>query len=165
MPGVYSRVLTSLSAISLLLCIAVSLLEIRGFWHPMMVPFMRHGEACRLSIERGAIIVDNEPQYLTDLANHHRDVAAMESIRGEDLMAPPPWHVAPRWGRSSVMLIPMLILGLFVGAAAPQLVRIRVRRSRQAKSMCSACGYNLTGNTSGVCPECGKRVRSPIAVF
>ena len=23
---------------------------------------------------------------------------------------------------------------------------------------CQACGYNLTGNTSGVCPECGERI-------
>jgi len=23
---------------------------------------------------------------------------------------------------------------------------------------CTACGYDLTGNTSGVCPECGKTV-------
>lgn len=25
------------------------------------------------------------------------------------------------------------------------------------KRMCSGCGYNLTGNTSGVCPECGQQ--------
>lgn len=24
--------------------------------------------------------------------------------------------------------------------------------------VCTACGYNLTGNTSGVCPECGTPV-------
>jgi hypothetical protein len=24
--------------------------------------------------------------------------------------------------------------------------------------LCSGCSYNLTGNTSGVCPECGKAV-------
>jgi hypothetical protein len=23
------------------------------------------------------------------------------------------------------------------------------------RSICRSCGYNLTGNTSGVCPECG----------
>lgn len=25
---------------------------------------------------------------------------------------------------------------------------------------CTACGYNLTGNTSGICPECGMRTPS-----
>jgi rubrerythrin len=27
-------------------------------------------------------------------------------------------------------------------------------------SHCTNCGYNLTGNTSGKCPECGSRVQS-----
>jgi hypothetical protein len=26
---------------------------------------------------------------------------------------------------------------------------------RNRKGLCARCGYNLTGNTSGVCPECG----------
>ena len=35
----------------------------------------------------------------------------------------------------------------------------RVRRARRrARSLCPACGYNLAGNDSGVCPECGKGV-------
>ena len=28
-------------------------------------------------------------------------------------------------------------------------------RGRRAKGLCVACGYDLTGNVSGVCPECG----------
>ena len=28
--------------------------------------------------------------------------------------------------------------------------------SRKAKGLCVGCGYDLTGNVSGVCPECGK---------
>ena len=26
---------------------------------------------------------------------------------------------------------------------------------------CRTCGYDLTGNTSGTCPECGREVRAP----
>lgn len=29
------------------------------------------------------------------------------------------------------------------------------RRRRRAGGRCVACGYNLTGNVSGICPECG----------
>jgi hypothetical protein len=29
------------------------------------------------------------------------------------------------------------------------------RRRLRSSGLCQACGYNLTGNTSGVCPECG----------
>jgi rubrerythrin len=32
---------------------------------------------------------------------------------------------------------------------------IRRLRQRPKVGCCTACGYNLTGNTSGVCPECG----------
>jgi len=31
-----------------------------------------------------------------------------------------------------------------------------LRRRRRLKSgLCGKCGYDLTGNVSGVCPECG----------
>ena len=35
-----------------------------------------------------------------------------------------------------------------------------VEKYPRPKGLCKTCGYNLTGNVSGVCPECGKRVRS-----
>jgi len=35
---------------------------------------------------------------------------------------------------------------------------IRRRRLRSA-GRCQSCGYNLTGNTSGICPECGTAVK------
>ena len=42
-------------------------------------------------------------------------------------------------------------------ALLPILCVIRARRTaRQSRDpQCVACGYNLTGNISGVCPECG----------
>jgi hypothetical protein len=30
------------------------------------------------------------------------------------------------------------------------------RRRRAVRGRCDACGYDLTGNASGVCPECGR---------
>lgn len=32
------------------------------------------------------------------------------------------------------------------------------RRATFARGFCRSCGYNLTGNTSGKCPECGQRL-------
>jgi hypothetical protein len=33
------------------------------------------------------------------------------------------------------------------------------RRNHELSRFCPACGYNLTGNTSGVCPECGAAIK------
>jgi len=33
------------------------------------------------------------------------------------------------------------------------------RRRRKAKGLCLRCGYDLTGNVTGVCSECGRSVR------
>jgi hypothetical protein len=38
-------------------------------------------------------------------------------------------------------------------------VRWQRHRTRIARNLCAICSYSLTGNTSGVCPECG----TPIA--
>ncbi|HNQ21848.1 MAG TPA: hypothetical protein PKK06_02015 [Phycisphaerae bacterium] len=45
----------------------------------------------------------------------------------------------------------LLVLVAFAFLAARGLVR----PSRVAPRHCKGCGYNLTGNVSGVCPECG----------
>jgi len=34
----------------------------------------------------------------------------------------------------------------------------RCQRERVARGLCPRCGYDLTGNVSGRCPECGTRV-------
>lgn len=44
------------------------------------------------------------------------------------------------------------------GVAVPTWVLARLRRERVPANCCTSCGYNLTANTSGVCPECGTRV-------
>jgi hypothetical protein len=33
----------------------------------------------------------------------------------------------------------------------------RDRRRHAPPHCCQSCGYDLTGNTSGVCPECGEK--------
>lgn len=51
---------------------------------------------------------------------------------------------------------------LFASTAAfPTLAFIRSplrRYHRRRNGWCITCGYNLTGNTSGVCPECGTTI-------
>jgi hypothetical protein len=51
-------------------------------------------------------------------------------------------------------------LAVLISASPVAVLLIRFRRTTRAgvrhrANLCSACGYNLTGNVSGVCPECG----------
>jgi hypothetical protein len=49
-----------------------------------------------------------------------------------------------------------LLLPILAGPPLWALLRGPVRRSRRrAKGLCETCAYNLTGNVTGICPECG----------
>ena len=47
-------------------------------------------------------------------------------------------------------------------AAYPMIALIRSparrRQRRRGRGLCIECGYDLTGNMSGVCPECGTKI-------
>ena len=55
--------------------------------------------------------------------------------------------VVPRWFVLSVTPLP-------AGVWMVNGIR-RQRRRRRNPGLCTACGYDLTGNVSGTCPECG----------
>ncbi len=42
------------------------------------------------------------------------------------------------------------------------LIGIRIRRRRHRPFQCVHCSYDLTGNTSGVCPECGNALEGQL---
>ena len=46
---------------------------------------------------------------------------------------------------------------LFTAPAAARLPALARRRRRRLRGRCLGCGYDLTGNVSGTCPECGRR--------
>ena len=52
--------------------------------------------------------------------------------------------------------MPLLLFGMPLGML---LARGPLRRwSRRRRGLCLTCGYNLEGNTSGTCPECGGKI-------
>jgi len=53
--------------------------------------------------------------------------------------------------------IPLVTFLAYPLAALLGLPRRR-RRMRRLRGECVSCGYNLTGNVSGICPECGWRI-------
>jgi hypothetical protein len=56
------------------------------------------------------------------------------------------------------VLIPCWSLALFA-SILPLVAFVRSRREQKVKGHCTKCGYDLRGNISGVCPECGLRLR------
>ena len=63
-------------------------------------------------------------------------------------------------GREAVVLS-LLVLALFVAWVSHLVIRARrayLPMRRHWDVECVACGYDLTGNVSGVCPECGTPV-------
>src|SRR6185437_5858848 len=59
----------------------------------------------------------------------------------------------------SIYQIPLWCVVVVSGAWPMSWACKRARRQfRRCKQMCVHCNYNLTGNTSGVCPECGTAV-------
>ena len=54
-------------------------------------------------------------------------------------------------------LVPMAAVNVLVYGTIGHLVLRRIeRRQRRRKGLCLKCGYDLTGNVSGVCSECGE---------
>lgn len=61
--------------------------------------------------------------------------------------------VVPLWAVAAA-------LAVIPAAWAPGAYKRRVRARRRRLGLCLRCGYDLTGNTSGVCSECGEAVQA-----
>lgn len=53
------------------------------------------------------------------------------------------------------LAVPFWFLALLFGVLPLTFAARRLVRRRRGLHDCRQCGYNLTGNTSGICPECG----------
>jgi hypothetical protein len=66
-------------------------------------------------------------------------------------------------GEFFIVEAPHWAVVLLTAAVAVWLIRWQRRHPRNITSgLCTACGYNLTGNTSGICPECGTRTTAGV---
>ena len=74
---------------------------------------------------------------------------------------PPPGTLYQQAGW--IIVTPLLFIAFLFGLyPAIAFVRGPLRRSRRRrKGLCVGCAYDLTGNVSGTCPECGTEVKKP----
>ena len=63
-------------------------------------------------------------------------------------------------GRLDTLWLPLWVpVVVFSAYPAVAFIRGPLRRwRRRRKGLCVTCGYNLTGNVTGVCPECGEPI-------
>ena len=75
----------------------------------------------------------------------------------QPLFSLPHFHRAgsSHWYLEFPLYLPFLVLATSLAALCvyPRLTR---RRWRRKHGLCVSCGYDLTGNVSGRCPECGE---------
>ncbi len=102
---------------------------------------------------RALVLVSHGRLWLLQPVSHIPCVQVIPRGRGFYLLWPPITHGFPpcRW------IIPFWVPAVLLlpGLAA----LIPWRRRRRTVGHCTQCEYDLTGNVSGVCPECGAPVR------
>jgi hypothetical protein len=160
---------------SLLLCLAVLSLWIRSYFSYDL--FGRHAYpdiGTELMSARGHLILWHWDHYAEGKAPpqdwiFERIAPASQGgksiISGYDVSDTPHWwnrrgfllQIHPYWEPETwLVIVPHWFLVLISVAV----LFISTRHSKRPIGACQ-CGYNLTGNTSGVCPECGATVESP----
>jgi hypothetical protein len=71
----------------------------------------------------------------------------VRGLRSDRLGAP--------WGvQMSLGLILLVAPGIWAEARLPK------KKQKPPEGLCQKCGYNLTGNVSGMCPECGTKIKA-----
>jgi hypothetical protein len=154
------RLLNLLTLASLVLCVAVCVLWVRSY-----------------SVEEGFFLTDehNDSLYGASYsgsvsAGYNSPFCKMYRVQGplnqwqyhsrpagNRIFAWLLGDVSAEWNdysREATVPYWMLVTAL---ALRPAAVAARRRRSRLREHLrlCRSCGYDLTGNVSGVCPECG----------
>ena len=145
---------TLLSTVSLLACVAVTVLWVRSYRFP---PNRAGGDVLNISRHDAMWWVISARGRVTFCRQCGRDWGRefpgfnAAGFRYGGLRGPS--------GSLYNAAVPHAFLSaLLLAPPAAWLVLERRRRRRPRPGRCQACAYNLTGNVSGVCPECGQLV-------
>lgn len=196
MKAIRWKLLTFVSAVSLLLCLATVVLWVRSysvtdqivtsrFVNEREWTFWRQGGLCdgRGKIGVMSIVQAGPPDFKARIEDFYRryNQDPIRPIAHKSFSPPetfPYGRLAGigRWGfnlwrlengragarpmSSGLVLVVPMWLVVLVWSVVPTvwMFKLRQRRIQRLRTLCRQCAYNLTGNTSGVCPECGTPV-------
>ena len=76
-----------------------------------------------------------------------------------------PWRLLPRYSyfdiQSFMFVLPLhILLAVLLPAVIYPMLPIVKKRHRRKHGLCVKCAYDLTGNESGTCPECGTEIQA-----
>jgi len=154
-------------------------LEVKGGY--LKVVYVEHRKIkFMISPRRRPLPIKNNTLDLTPPSLTSHELAAMRAFFkkiGPTFFVPPPtkgsfyqtwraWSISgitvycgQNWLYDLVLVplwVPFILFSIYPAIA---FIRSPYRRyRRRKKGLCLKCGYNLTGNVSGVCPECGEKI-------
>jgi hypothetical protein len=118
------------------------------------------------SPQKLTIVAQHRPHYDE---SHWRCPAAIEEFRWHgfsftlDLIAYPENSTAVIYARELQMpTLALLVVGALFALLPLAMVVRRATAFRRLPGHCPCCQYSLTGNTSGICPECGTPVSTEL---
>ena len=171
MASVKRRLFTMLSAISLVLCLATAGLWVRSYWRESVYANSYGYPVC--SLIRGGVVFSKpvpgspRPQVtssscLLGFEFRRADVPIdLPQVPGEVGSAVHYYEMF-----SECLTVPYWFL-CAIAAVLPAIWLRRYWRDRRVPSdgmpRCAKCEYNLTGNVSGICPECGTAIPAEVA--
>jgi hypothetical protein len=120
------------------------------FWGTAVIDSVIACFACVLGMFRWWLIVPF--MLLAAFANYVQWSQLQESGFGQLIYD----ELGVRWiaGQFAAGNLPFMAMILIVACVH----RRHCRDIRRLSGLCVRCGYNLTGNVSGICPECGDRI-------
>jgi hypothetical protein len=160
------RLLNLLTALSMLLCVAVIVLWVRSYLRTDTVCFIRWPHMLYCETSRGALAVawDTRTALSSEPVIHAAAVKgwAWEVTPGRDAYRGIrrtfgfAWFYAATGNTVERVLHVPLAVALVASACLPAARAVVRWGKRRRTGMCVRCGYDLTGNISGTCPECGQ---------
>lgn len=136
-----------LAAGGIYVSVVLVVLLVPTFW--WYVGYAGQGWRIGLSNGKAFLVVSHDPRF----AYPKGTFCEYDESIGDIIYAPFP--VVRSDDRFAVISVPVAALAFLI-ALLSLVARIRARGYPTAS--CPACSYDLTGNVSGVCPECGRAV-------
>src|SRR5262245_61219402 len=119
----------------------------------------RVGERGFVSILPGRVqlgVDDGLPAWARGSPRYEGTVMGRWQGLPHDFLAVPPHFIRVPNSHCKEVNVPFWLL--FFSAAVPTGIFLFVDRRRPLSGRCHRCSYDLTGNMSGVCPECGTKI-------